>query len=197
MKKVELAILAACFIGLSYEAKAVDLEVGVARTQYETLLNGIWYQEGFPYYLDLDTLGWSVGVSGKPSGWPRLRAEYLDLGMARADALAVGDPNYNPTQPNYCNGPCEIPARYVSKGKVRGIALTMAPEFAFGGGAFYVEGGLFVYKATYEIFVSDAYQDIYGVGNGKTLYAKHDAKIDKSMTFGAGFRYRNVSVGWR
>jgi len=191
--KTILALVLAFF---TVSAQAADLELGIGYNQYKQQANGIWYQEGFPYNLDLQSVSWSVGVSDKCSGLPRIRAEYLNLGMARSTAYAVPtDANYNPDSPNHCNGECQPLALFVGKGKVTGIALTVAPEINFGNVSLYVEGGFYFYRPTYRVVVTgiDSPQEPGGI----THHFGHKTETEICYVFGAGARYKNVDLSIR
>lgn len=182
-------------------ASAYDFELSGGFTKYKRAQNGTWYQEAYPYELDLKSAAWGIGVSHKYAGLPRLRLEFVNLGMASADAYAVpNDYNYIHNI-NQCNVKCLPLAHYMSKGDVRGVALTVAPEFSFGSSILYVEGGIYVFRPRYWATVTDIYT---GSAEGEILYnvpltalLRHDANIQASWVIGAGVRYRNMDFGIR
>ena len=190
------------FLFISTMSHAADFEAGIGFTQFKRSQNGTWYQEAFPYDLDLNSVGWSIGVSHKFTGWPRVRAEFIDLGDASAWALAVpNDYNYH-TSDNSCNVKCLPLATYKSSGDVRGVALSVAPEYKFGAYTTYAEIGLYFFKPRYKAVVTGI---IYGSSTGdypedtpvRTAYIKHDANIEITYLVGAGIRHGNIDVGIR
>jgi hypothetical protein len=183
-------------------SQAFEIEAGIGFTQFKRNVNGTWYQEAFPYELDLNSVAWSIGVSHKFNGWPRIRAEFVDLGDASAFALAVpNDHNYNPND-NSCNVKCLPLATYKSSGDVRGVALSVAPEFKISTYTGYLELGAYFFKPRYKAVVTGI---IYGNAHGEYpegmptnyAYVKHDANVEAVYFIGAGVRHGNVDVGVR
>lgn len=181
-------------------ASAVNLELSVGTNQYKLTPDGTWYQEAFPHDLDLNSEAWAVGVSHKFDKYPLLRAEYVSLGMARANAWAVpNDYNYNPNT-NQCIGKCLPLANFVSKGSVKGIALSFAPEWKFGTISVYAEGGIYIYQPTYKASIHNVYccfGDQYPVGPYPSGTIKHNSHTSFTYLFGAGVRYKNVDLSVR
>lgn len=187
---------------LPINAMALDFELSGGITKYKRAQNGTWYQEAFPYELDLKSAAWSAGVSHKFVGYPRVRTEFVNLGMASADAYAVpNDYNYN-FNDNTCNTRCLPIAHYMSKGDVRGVAFTVAPEWKFGSYTAFVEGGVYVFRPRYWALVTEI---IWGDSNGDyaegarrdQTTVRHKANIQSSWVIGAGVRYKNVDFSLR
>lgn len=177
-------------------ANAADLEIGAGMTSYKQQINGIWYQEGFPYKLDLIGEAWFFGVSHKFNALPRIRAEYLDLGYAKSNAYAVPeDANYNPNTPNHCNGECLPLAHFVGKGKVTGIVLSFSPEFAIGPVTAFVEAGVYFYRPTYHVFVTGI--DSPSEPGGRTHHFGHKTTTEQCPIIGVGIRFKNVNFSVR
>lgn len=190
MKKVELAILAACFIGLSYEAKAVDLEVGFGHTHYIKQTDGVWYQDAFPYWMDTDDQSLSLGLSWKPSE-TRYRAEFLALGKHFVNAEFVPDGRYNPHYVNNCGTECKT---YVlqGRGSVSGIVLSASRDVPILGLPFYAEAGIYanVKKWQVDILATNESADLL-----QSVVRKY--QIDYGPVIGFGLRHNGIDVGFR
>ena len=190
------------FVMFSANAFAVDFELSGGINKYKRAQNGTWYQEAFPYELDLKTATWGFGVSHKFNGMPRLRLEYVHLGQASADAYAVpSDYNYIHNT-NTCNVKCLPLAHFQSKGDVQGVALTVAPEFRFKHVSLFVEVGIYVFRPRYWAVVNDIMYgspegDLTGVEFVKEFTIRHDSNIQSSWVIGAGVRYKNVDFLFR
>lgn len=88
--------------------------------------NGIWYQEGFPYTLNLNHPTWMVGITGKVNRYMDWHIDYQNLGISRSDSLDTpDDANYNPANSPPCNGPCVAISNYVGSGSANGIKLLL------------------------------------------------------------------------
>lgn len=194
-----LIILVAIFF--SMPSQALDFEMGGGITRFKRAQNGTWYQEAFYHELELESHYWSVGVSHKFPGYPRMRLEFVNLGTASADAYAVpNDYNYS-TNTNTCNVKCLPLAHYMSKGDVRGVAITAAPEWNLGSYKLYLEGGIYIFRPRYWATVTNVH---YGSAEGEiwstspaTVTIRHDADIQSSWVVGAGVSYKNVDLTLR
>lgn len=175
---------------VSFPSMAMDFEASIGKTHFKPSQNGTWYQEAFPYTLNLESVYWSVGVSHKFENFPRVRAEYVDLGDASADALAVPIDAYYNTNTNECIGKCLPLAHFVSSGSVRGVALSIAPEKRFGDFTVFVEGGLYFFRPTYSAVVTNVRWT--HEAEPITVYTKHKTTTQITYLFGAGVRYKNV-----
>lgn len=177
-----------------FMASAVNLELSVGMNQYKLISDGTWYQEAFPYDLDLRSEAWAIGISHKFEKWPLLRAEYVSLGMARTEAWAVpSDLNYNPNT-HACVGECLPLAKFYSKGDVKGIALSFAPEWNVGPASVFIEGGLYIYQPTYQGSVYCCQGDVSMTG---PYTVKHNSQTSYTYLFGVGVRYKNVDFSIR
>lgn len=191
MKKVELAIIAACFIGLSYEAKAADLEIGTGYTYFVKQTDGVWYQEAYPYWMDQDDQSLSIGVSWKPAE-TRYRAEFLALGKHAVNAIATSDGTYNPYFVANCKPDCGL-ASLVGRGSVSGVVLSASKDFHVFGLPFYAEGGIYANVKKWQVTIGP----VMGDGSRPTVDLAREHQIDFGPVIGVGFRYGAVDVGVR
>ena len=174
------------------KSMAVDYELGIGQTQFKKTVNGTWYQEAFPYTLDLKSVNWSAGISHKFDAIPRVRAEFVNLGEASADALAVPIDAYYNTNTNHCVGRCLPLARFQSSGNVRGVALTIAPEKSFGDFSVFVEGGIYIFRPTYSAVVTNVRWT--HEADPITVYTKHKTTTQMTYVMGIGVRYKQVEI---
>ena len=172
------------------QAMAIDYELSAGQTFFKQTINGTWYQNAFPYTVDLKSVNWSTGLSHKFSDYPRIRAEFVNLGIASADALAVPIDAYYNTNTNQCVGECLPLARFVSKGGVRGVALTIAPEKRFGDFSVFIEGGIYIFRPTYSAVVTNVRWT--HEADPITVYTKHNTTTQISYVMGLGVRYKQV-----
>ena len=181
-------------------ASAVNFEFSGGINHYKLVPDGTWYQEAYPYTLDLKDVAWSVGVSHKFDKFPLLRVEYVDLGKASADGMSISSDDDYDTNTHSCKSSnpkrCEPIARFQSSGTVKGLAFTAAPEWQVGAVSVYIEGGIFVYQPSYSAHVTGmvwvdegVYLDPYTI--------KHKMTVESTYTFGAGVRYKNVDFSIR
>ena len=196
-KMLRLIILLSLF---PMSAFAIDYEFSAGRNQYKLVQDGTWYQEAYPHSIDLKDVAWSVGISHKFSGYPRVRAEYVDLGRASADALSISSDDDYDINTHKCTSSnpkrCEPIAHFSSHGTVKGLAFTIAPEWSFGPVSAYIEGGIFVYQPSYSAHVVG----MEWVDEGVKLdpyTIKHKMTVESTYTFGAGIKYKNVDVSVR
>lgn len=129
---------------LSFSAHAMDVDVAIGSTKFQSSPNGIWWQQGFDNTRDLQSVSYSIGVSDY--AWPsiRWRVAYSRLGHVQTSGIGTTDEDYNGTDGCIAN-PCVQQALYTTDSSVRGFAFTLAPEKQFGAFKVFVEGGAFVY----------------------------------------------------
>lgn len=122
----QIIATAVCSIGLLCSANALEFEggIGVANTQPQP--NGTWYQEGFPYSMDLTKKAFYIGVKEKIAPNASVHLDYVNFGVLHVDAIATPvDSNYNPANRPPCNGPCIAESRFVSSGRSDAIKLAV------------------------------------------------------------------------
>lgn len=188
MKSVLSLFLVAMFSFFAAgHAAAVDVEVGVGMSMYKPVGNMMWYQEGFPYKLDVRDVGAQVGITG--NAWQSGRfgidwgASYVYLGRAKSDAVATPmDENYSP-QEKSCIGECVAMSRFVGSGNVQGVALTLMPYVEHNGWKFGVLAGPFFYVARWDVTV---YNWIPGPGHEpRTITAHYRPRLNVGALVGA------------
>ena len=147
MKKLLAMALAALLCPL---AGAWQVEGGVGYSHTTPQPNGTWYQEGFPYKLDLNKASWYVGVKDKIDEDKVLHINYVSFGIIHADAIATTDDNYNATT-HSCNGKCVAQSHFVGSGRSDGLKI--AVEKLNGNWGFI--GGGFLFKPRWHTTVYD------------------------------------------
>lgn len=198
MKKILLGALLASPIA----AQAVDFEIGLGVSKFNTLADGMWYQEGFPHRLDLQRPAASVGISGPVNDWLRWRVAYHYLGNVGSSAYAVPDATdyvdgvggYN-LQTKSCNGECGPTRMFVGHGNLQGIAITLEPHFDYRGFQFAIEGGAWIYHANWHV---TAYNNFDKPNQWPAVEEyRYSRKIDVSYTVGASISRGNWTVAYQ
>lgn len=187
--RFKLTALAA-YMALSVPAHAVDLELGFGETHYIKQPNGIWYQEGFPYELELTTVSNSIGISGERNGI-RYRFEYLDLGPVSSNAVATTDQKYTQNYVLTCGDSCDL-LKFAGIGEVAGIVLSASRPVRVFDLPLYVEAGAYFYKPKWNV-------QVYTLDLTPDLVAdvKHEPKMEVGPVIGFGMRYSGVDIGLR
>lgn len=189
MKKVELAILAACFIGLSYEAKAVDVEVGFGETRFIRQHDGVWCQDAFPCWLDLSDKSLSLGVS-EQIGTYRYRAEFKMLGNLFSNGLAVSDGTYNPYFVATCGSDCDL-LNYTTRSNEAGVVLSAMRPFNVASLPMYIEAGVFAHVTKLQVTLTQPH-------NGRFIAeAKREHSVTYGPVIGIGYRHGGLDLGLR
>jgi hypothetical protein len=122
-------------------------------SQFTAHDDGVWYQEAFPYKLNLTSP--SLGLRYDGDGWT---AGYMHLGRVTSNAKAValdgrveGDGGYN-SSTKACNGPCWPLSTWHGNGEVQGLFFGLTkpvnPEWT-------IEGGIYLYRPTWEMNIPD------------------------------------------
>lgn len=144
---------------LCSQAFAGEWETLLGVSRFTKQNDGVWYQEAFPYKIDLtapsvgfrytedadrDGLGWTAG--------------YVHLGRVTSHAKAVALDGRNPDDGGYnaatkgCNGKCWPLSTWNGTGDVQGFYLgavkQLNPDWA-------VEGGVYLYRPTWVMDIPD------------------------------------------
>ena len=169
-------------------AKAMEMELGIGQTHFSHTPNGTWWQQGFPYKLDMSHLADSIGMTGRINSWLRWHTDYESLGRASENSWDTpSDANYSITTPNHCNGTCLPLANYVGSGSIRGIALTLAPEYRIADDLrFFVNAGPFLYRSSWNEQVYNWF--------GTTVYLNHKTRWEIGEKIGLGIRNHRFGI---
>ena len=184
-------VLAAVLLVRAMPANAadIDIEVGFGQTHLNEQTNGVWYQDGFPYWMDQDDQSLSFGVSWKPNDI-RYRAEFLALGKHSVKALATSDGTYNPYFVANCGNDCGLVV-LEGRGSVSGLVLSASRDVPILGVPFYAEAGVYANVKKWQVTVSAPMGDrVYGE-------AAREHQIDFGPVIGFGLRYSGVDIGFR
>ena len=175
---------------VSMPADAVDIELGFGQTRYVEQPNGIWYQEGFPYQLELTTVSNSIGISAERNGI-RYRLEYLDLGPVSSNAVATSDVKYTQHYVQTCGDNCDL-LKFAGIGEVAGIVLSASRPVRVFDLPLYVEAGVFFYEPKWNV-------QVYTLDEAPELVAdvRHEPKMEVGPVIGFGVRYSGVDIGVR
>ncbi|MHB1952344.1 MAG: hypothetical protein ACYCOU_01230 [Sulfobacillus sp.] len=181
-------------------AHALQFELGAGLRQYQAAPNGIWYQRGFGYNLNLTGPVISFGLTGQLRPWLRYGVRYLDLGSMSSNSTDTpSDQNYlygpETMGRDPCAGTCWPLANYVGHGSVQGVALTLQPQFRIARHLYsFVEAGLWVYlpKWTMNVYHWCSTR----TATPKNLHIVDPNRMQVSWTAGTGVRYRNTSLAF-
>lgn len=198
MRKLFTAIFV-LLMALFYLPAQADLpfrfEASIGRDVASTQGNGAWYQEGFPYTLDLKNTTWSVGITGKYNERVDWHIDYQNLGIFRSNAYATPvDSNYNPNNNPPCNGPCVAVSNFITNGSANGIKFLVdyhtlekpnSPVFGLSAGPY-------VFRPVSGIEVRDWKQNIGDPG--QTVYARNNGDLKLGAVFGGFVRYDDFEV---
>lgn len=128
------------FYGLAH---AWELEAGLGFSKTEKQPNGTWYQEGFPYTLDLKKKSFYIGARHQIRPDLSAHINYVHFGVLHADAIATTDDNYDPATHGCVGGKCVAQSHFVGSGLSDGIKF--AAEWDPYENGFGLIGGLFLF----------------------------------------------------
>lgn len=179
-------------------AHAVDVEIGAGVAHYNARGNGMWYQEGFPYKLDLNAPVVEAGLAGNVLDRGRFgldwHATYVYMGDARSDAVATSDENYNAAARG-CRGTCDFQSRFVGHGGLQGLRFTLEPTYTYNRWRFGIEAGVFVYRPRWHVTVYNRPAET----DYETTHAFQvagDTSIRVTPVIGASIGRGNVSLAY-
>ena len=153
MKKAFLAGILA-FAPLAHAA-SIEVGAGVARST--TQGNGVWYQEGFPHSLDLQSPAFLIGVTGDLTPTLAWHVDAVSLGSYSVNSQDTpNDANYSGS--GYKGTPLPL-AHYIGSGSVYGIAATLQAHTQ-GKWQFGIQAGPFLYHSTWALTVPNWYPSI-------------------------------------
>ena len=142
---------------LPWCARSAQLEIGAGFAHASPRVNGVWYQQGFPYRLRLDPPVAELGVVQSLSSHAAIHVDAVWLGSYASDSLDTPvDGNYNRSSPTHCNGACLPLAHYVGRGSLGGVQA-LAERHTDGPWRLGVEGGLFEYHSAWRLDVANWY----------------------------------------
>jgi hypothetical protein len=127
---------------------AVKPEIGVGVSKFSLTANGIWYQEGFPYGVNLYSPALSVGLNAKITDNISVRAGFQDLGQVTSSALAsASDANYAACRNDHSK--CWPLSSWYGQGDVKQAYLTLDGKVKVWGVTFIGEAGVVYFKPTW------------------------------------------------
>ena len=184
-------VLAAVLLVRAMPANAgeIDIELGFGETHYIKQTDGVWYQNAFPYWMDMEDQSLSLGVSWKP-GNVRYRAELFAAGKHYVKAIVTSDGTYNPYFVANCGSNCGL-VSLEGRGSVSGLVLSASRDVPIMGVPFYAEAGVYANVKKWQVTVSAPMGDhVYGE-------AAREHQIDFGPVIGFGLRYSGVDIGFR
>jgi hypothetical protein len=155
-----LAFLAGVVCSVALQSLAQPrLEVGLGQTKFHAREDGTWWQSQYETHNDLTSaswrlalrdyftgsrhFGWSLGYSylGSFSGHNRASLWDEEVGRIPADGSACDFENKSHGCLGWFNG----------SGKARGVTLGLTADRTIRGLTFGVEGGVFVFRSSYDV----------------------------------------------
>ena len=170
-------------------AQAADIELGIGHTTFNPSDNGVWWQQGLDHHLNMDDNSINLGLTDYLTDSIRWHAGYMHLGKTSTWAIATSDANF--TGSGCATNPCAYSDVYIGSGEVQGVYLTAAPEYNWGNVKLIAEGGLWFYKADFNMVVIRP----VGLNSSQVIWNqnKQDA-IQIRPVFGLGVEYNKVQL---
>lgn len=152
LRRLACAWLLACATASS--AHAVSLEFGAGMAWYDARGDGVWYQQGLPHSLSLQSPAAMIGVTGTVTpGWD-WHVDAVDLGRATSDSWDTPDANYSlATQSCTTACPSSSLAHYMGRGGVAGLAVTLERTIERDNWHFGLEFGPWLYHSDWHVSV--------------------------------------------
>jgi hypothetical protein len=166
-------------------------EVGVGVTYFEKQDDGNWYQESFPYNLDMTSISGSIGFAFRISERDFVRLGFNYLGKVESEALATAsDENYAECKNE--TSKCWPLSHWYGRGHTKQIYLTYDRSYRLLGVVVVVEAGAVLNKVDWQVDIPDwiPARD----ATPRYIVAKHEATWQPSASLGVGVqlndRYR-------
>lgn len=154
-------------VGINSTAQGLRLEVGAGTSKALKPAEGMWHQGDLPHNFQLKDRAYSIGLSGDtPLNGLRWAARYVNLGQFASRAIANADDNDDlnrrgavspdPRRPECAQRfAADCHYNWNGTGSLRGIAAVLGAEpFKIGPVRIGIEGGVFLYKATWREIIS-------------------------------------------
>jgi hypothetical protein len=194
---VSFAIMAGC--PRAHAESWLDFEGGLGMTNFITK-NGRWYQENMPDDAVVrDALSYSVGVA-----FPLLtrrnwgidgHIDYVDLGRDAASCYCTPiDGNYNlATERANIKTPVDD-AYFSGSGRARGVTFTVEPYYRAYGVRFAAEAGAYVYRGSWNEYVSNWSQNMT---MAKQTFSLSQSSWAVAPVAGVSIGYGHVTLSYR
>lgn len=192
-----LFLLALAFPGI---AAALDLEVGAGITNFSTLGDNFYYQEGMPHKLELNKPAFRLTASQDIAPWLTINASYLYFGRPWMSTHAAPDLDdyapsgiggYDPAT-NQCRGECGPKRDFVSTGSLQAFALTLEPNIKRGQWRFGIEAGPALFKGAWSATMTVASETSPWGERGSVERLSYNAPWTWTMLAGASVSYKDV-----
>jgi hypothetical protein len=186
MNKTALTLAA---LALSAPAHAVEFSLGAGYTRFAEQADGVWRQEAYPHWMDMDSPSLSVGVSFRPRE-VRYAVEFLYLGDLYIQGEWVDDNKYNPANVGcLAAGTCTSVVGQV-RSNVAGVVFSAARDVPVFGIPFYAEAGIFANVQKVKVNVME-------LDGTLITEVEREHQINYGPVLGFGVRYSGVDLGLR
>lgn len=181
---------------VSGSTQAVDFEIGAGRTQFSAQQDGVWYQNPFPYDLELQSNSVSLGITDYVQpGW-RYRAGWWYVGRATSSALAVGADAVYAAYGKEAGQHYPL-THWYGQGTVNELYATVGPEWQVGSFTLAAEGGFTLCKSTWTESMPDFVplaNNAQGYGSPYPLTVQNAAPIHGGYMYGVSVGYGRTSL---
>lgn len=187
----KIILLSLAMFASAVPAHATQIEVGAGIARAQTHGNGIWYQDGLPHQLHLQSPAFLVGATGEISEHWSWHVDAIDLGSYSVDSTdTYADQDYS-VATHRCVANCDKLISLHGSGRVYGIAATIEAHTT-GSWQFGVEAGPMLYHSSWAI-TSPNYDAQVGSTAGIQGGSTCDARGWTAMTGGI----TRSCAGWK
>jgi len=193
---------------LSLNAHAMDAGFSVGQSFQGIADNGIWYQKGFPYAMDLKSGAYRAYIGGKPFkeiriSWldwlrdARVEGDYSNYGSSNGSTTYVSDENYTGNEDRPCYDPCEAPRSAVWEGKSHALGLSVMPEIRFSKLLIQPRIGGQIFQAKTIVIAQNharVYQDARIPDPNPSIGRYDESKTGFSWYYGIGVEYKGFKL---
>lgn len=179
------SLLGAVLLASSCVSVAGEYSVSLGYTKFSIQPNGFWYQEGYPYKLDIKTPSINLRYLTEDSSnsW-QYGLQYTYIGKAKTWAMAVpSDSNYDYTN-HSCYSPCLDLAEFKTRSTMQGIALLAIKNF----NKYYIVSGVMLGYSTNVVDIK-GWSDTVG-GEKKDLHLVNDTEVNYLPLLGIGYKLK-------
>jgi hypothetical protein len=188
-------ILLSLLVPLVAYAGWFEYEAGIGVSQSKDMGDGTWYQEGMPHKEVLTAPAYLGGLTGDIGEHLSWHADYVYFGQFGAGCVCVPDSAYNPATHTAAN--TSHVGAFMGFGHTQGIALTLGPHTDWHGFRFGIEGGPWIYRATWHDSLVDMSGAQYNL-NHRTVTQfgwTAGARVERNG-WGLSYRYYSASAKW-
>jgi opacity protein-like surface antigen len=161
----------------------VQPEIGIGVSKFGLTENGTWYQESFPYGVNLYSPAISLGIKANLTDSISIRAGYQNLGTVTSHAEATAsDANYAAC--HYDHSKCWPLSSWYGQGSVQQAYITLDGSHKLWGVTWIGEAGVVYFKPTWTETIPNWISS--PTAQPELVVVSHDAKLQAGYTLGFG-----------